>query len=746
MPTQQELNISSGSLSLIKQRDSGSGVIFVNPTDSNVDIKMENTSFEIDNKSVNEHIDTAFSYYKFPARVIVEDISDGALTAQLNAVTIDTTLYYRYQADNMVLPNLDIASVGISELDIIHKPETSFIFTHRFFQFTNFGISDANIQSSAIKSQIIGPLQLNETLIKNQFYFKTTTGNQTYNNYFNLVNPTDKGPVGVVGGGYFYQQGLRLTMHRDETKRDPRLTNINPNNAIVGDAVGLFVLGQTTGTTASDLFKKTDDGFYIQEPYLKDKLLLNTSYWFTIYNSVRYTNVGRRIVELDQIAINQIRENKSQGRYVISSNDNKEFDHIKFREYDWLLYYSTSEQTTISKPSKGGIFQYRNDAGLLTIPQQTFKLNYQFDSILNENFKEISFNQIIDGSQQILNRFTVTKDIMNYNQALVFDINIGLSHMNPLNAFIIRILQYSGDTAKPYKVIKQLSHLELAKSSVKFTKNIDSTIKKNELNQELITANTNLGKAQKYLININSSLAVAKTNAENISSEPGYKSLVAIRNDEYKTYLKQKEDVRYLKELFGNFTNAKQRESIAVEEREMAAALKKYEAAIENINQYVITRTKVYREQIDYYNAEIASTTILINTIKARIDTINNDLGVLSITDRPLSRNSKIILGLESYITAGKSYFKIKHAIDKDQLNIFDSYAVEILTNSPIKTENDIDERVDSIPMELITDNTSWEIRPGTDNENLDTYSETDDIKIDPPVAVGDTFNPVLVG
>ena len=46
MPTQQELNISSGSLSLIKQRDSGSGVIFVNPTDSNVDIKMENTSFK----------------------------------------------------------------------------------------------------------------------------------------------------------------------------------------------------------------------------------------------------------------------------------------------------------------------------------------------------------------------------------------------------------------------------------------------------------------------------------------------------------------------------------------------------------------------------------------------------------------------------------------------------------------------------------------------------------------------------
>ena len=693
MPTQQELNISSGSLSLIKQRDSGSGVIFVNPSDSSVDIKMENTSFEIDNKSVNEHIDTAFSYYKFPARVIIEDVSDADLTAQLEAVTTDTALFYRYQASPMVLPNIDIPSIG-KPLKIILSPERSFIHSAMFFM-----------------------TRIDETKTVDQFQgFKQKEELYNWNNtFFNRV----RNEGWATENQYHY--GVRYYFRKDEQYRDERLTSIDPHNPHTGDEVGFFMLGWTSIWQQGVYY----DQFVIQEPYLKDDLNFDNSYFFKIYNACRYTPAGRRIVELDRIAKKQTHSGTSNGRYINSSVATNEFKNVKFKEYNWDWYYVQQQQVSViymlGEKGQRSSYMYKNPDGTLYIPDKTFLLNYTFDSILDANFKEIQFNQLIDGSQQQTNRFTVTKDVLGYNTDIMFNINIGLSHLGEKSTFIVRLIRYNGLSSNKYDVVDQFDTsdvkdrtvLEISDNAVQEKNQL---IEINGLKKEIASEEKKLATEQQTLGSHRESLdfwyrqrtaqleTIAKLSAaitENERQIKFFKDQITWINAYYARVLVYSKDLKeYSAQLNKRYAT---RSTLATQNTDAQTKLESIDEEIRDYNNHVT-----------YWTKEINKTTNYIAGLKSRLTPLEANYSAMA----KLGDNADIILGEDIYLKPGKTVFNFTYTIPQRELNIYDSYAVEILTNSPILTQLEDSSIIDyrnGIAMELIADNTSWEIMPMTE-------------------------------
>jgi hypothetical protein len=701
MPTQQELNISSGSLSLIKQRDSGSGVIFVNPTDSTVDIKIENYGFEIDNKSVNEHIDTAFSYYKFPARVIVEDINDVDLTSQLEAVTTDTALFYRYQASPMVLPNLDIATIG-SKLKLIKNPTTSFLYSKYFAYFKGRGIERrpwADFQG--------WPTGTNETNNDNAFFNRV--GNDGYS------NTNEK-----------YHYGVRYYLRQEEEYRDSRLTEADEvawkKNPHTGGEIGLFLLGWTDDKT-----KRFVDQFIIYEPYLKNSVQLQDSYFYTIYNALRYTPAGRRIVELDQVARKQVISGTSKGRYEPSSVDTNEFKDTKFNEYPWTWYYITKQRTSVitldDRAGRDSIYEFVDATGHLYIPLQTFKLNYTFDSILDENFKEISFNQLIDGSQQLANRFTVTNDVLGYDADIAFNINIGLSHLNSKSTFIIRLIRYDGAASNKYTVIKQLDHGDVKDTTLLQTSTADAEYKA-MLNQKR-QLETQLADNQKKLAS--EKLKIASLTAEKTQLEKDKAAALTTISSIQGQITTNEASIKTLQTQIDTWKNSTLQLWFGFHTKDIAAAESALIKLIANRSTLSTNlraakdKFEIIDERLSYISRDITEWTnkaeatqrYIDQDIKPKLTKLNADINALP----SLGENADIILGEATYLLPGKSFFQFTHTILKSDLRPYDSYSVEILTNSPISDsgESDIYDYKSGKSMELITDNTSWEIMPVTE-------------------------------
>jgi hypothetical protein len=746
MPTQQELNISAGSLSLIKQRDAGSGVIFVNPTDSSVDIKMENTSFEIDNKSVNEHIDTAFSYYKFPARVIVEDISDVDLTAQLEAVTTDTALFYRYQASPMVLPNLDIATIG-SKLEIINNPSTSFIYMRDFSWFGNPS----------------RPIQLDKRWDEFQGFVdggKTgRSGSNTDNAFFDRVQNEN-----YASNNYNYHYGVRYYMRKDEEYRDSRLTEADKpgweRNPHTGGEIGFFMYGWSDNVSA----KRFVDQFIIYEPYLKDSINLEDSFFMKMYNSLRYTPAGRRIVELDQIAKKQVISGSSNGRYTPSSVTSNEFNNVKFNEYPWNWYYVTRQRTSViyiqglDGSTINSSYNYIRQDGTKYIPEQTFKLHHTFDSILDENFKEISFNQLIDGSQQLANRFTITKDVLGYNADIAFNINIGLSHLNSKSTFIIRLIRYDGASSNRYDVIRQLDHSDVKDTQLLQTSTAAADYKSLLNKQRQLTAD--LSSQEKKLATEQSN--ITSYTATKTQLEKDRIAVLTTISDIQDKITTNEANIKTLQSQITTWKNSLAQKTIGFYNTAIANAeanltkllanrstlstqLRNAKDKFESIEESLATIPR----DINHWTAAAQKTRNNIdNSIKPQLTTLNTQIKAFP----SLGENADIILGENSYLLPGKSFFQFTYTIPKRDLKPYDSYAVEILTNSPISdnVKTNFYDYKSGKSMELITDNTSWEIMPVTEytkqytqrykDEQATRFIDTDDIPaIDINNSDGDT-------
>lgn len=705
MPTITELNLASGSNSLVTQREPNSGVILIDPKDTNVSVKIENKTFKFDNASINEHIDTAFSYYKFPARIIVDGVDNVNLEEQLQNVTIENSLFYRYQASPMVLPNLDIATIG-KTLEIIKDPQQSFIHSNYFW---SLGINKnspwANFQG-----------------------LKSGESKEDNNNaFFNRV----------TNAGYYQEtqhQGVRYYLRQEEEYRDSRLTSSDEvnwkKNNHTGGEIGFFLLGWTDNK--SDITRYIDE-FIIYEPYLKNSINLEDSYFYKIYNATRYTTPGRRIVELDQIAKKQVRDGTSKGRYLISSKLNNEFSSTKFHEYPWRLSYNQSQRVSYvvsdnDDSSKRSAYAYQNSDGTLYIPETSFKLNYTFNSILDENFKEISFNQLIDGSQQIANRFTVTKDVLGYNANILFKVNIALSHLNDRSTFIIRLIRYNGTASKKYTIINQKDHTDIDDRTILQTS--EANIELNKIRKRLLELQTFEASEVKKLATEKAILAqlIAAMNANDKKLETSRQRILVIDQiivqNELAIISKRNKITKWRDSWLFNYN--KEIAQAGSEIISLTNTNKELQTEKNTLGTLIESLTEANR---DYYREIYTAsdrtsskkgfdvqqnlTDNSIDVTRKKISEIQTHLKAIP----GLTGNADIILGEGSYITPGKTNFQFIQEINKSDLNIYDSYAIEILTNSPVTTAynnaNQFDYK-EGVAMELIADNTSWEIMPVT--------------------------------
>ena len=116
MPTQKELNDKYGNnLSATSNdtelilRDPGGNLIL---PDGNESIYIEPVRWEYENNSVNNIINTRFSYYKFPPKLVVDD----EIPEEIDIEPIDIKYYSRYQAEPQLVPTIDLFNGNGNEL------------------------------------------------------------------------------------------------------------------------------------------------------------------------------------------------------------------------------------------------------------------------------------------------------------------------------------------------------------------------------------------------------------------------------------------------------------------------------------------------------------------------------------------------------------------------------------------------------------------------------------------------------
>ena len=123
MPTQKELNDKYGNnLSATSNdrelvlRDPGGNLIL---PDGNESIYIEPIKWAYENNSVNNIINTRFSYYKFPPKLIIED----KILEPIDVEPIDIKYYSRYQAEPQLMPVIDCLT---TDLDGPNKNQISY--------------------------------------------------------------------------------------------------------------------------------------------------------------------------------------------------------------------------------------------------------------------------------------------------------------------------------------------------------------------------------------------------------------------------------------------------------------------------------------------------------------------------------------------------------------------------------------------------------------------------------------------
>jgi hypothetical protein len=179
-----------------------------------------------------------------------------------------------------------------------------------------------------------------------------------------------------------------------------------------------------------------------------NKKLKRNSFFIKMYNKLRYTGIGRRLIELDRIAKQQVLNKTSKGRYINSNDNDPNFASITFKEYDWqmgrsdngLHIYTWVKEYDANSP---GSHPWGSINNPINLRETKFKLNYTLDSIIQSNFEEIKFNKVIDGAQQLENRFIINKEVVNFNTDIWFKINIGLNHLTLLPTMLkVEYLRY----------------------------------------------------------------------------------------------------------------------------------------------------------------------------------------------------------------------------------------------------------------------------------------------------------------
>ena len=93
-------------------------------------------------------------------------------------------------------------------------------------------------------------------------------------------------------------------------------------------------------------------------------------------------------------------------------------------------------------------------------------------SLYEGSFREIPFTTQLDGNPMINpGRFVVTKDIIDSNKNIKFNVNISLNHLCNETRILGRLIRYRNNNSNFYDVIAGYSHLDLTRNS-KYTENV----------------------------------------------------------------------------------------------------------------------------------------------------------------------------------------------------------------------------------------------------------------------------------
>jgi hypothetical protein len=304
--------------------------------------------------------------------------------------------------------------------------------------------------------------------------------------------------------------------------------------------------------------------------------------------------------------------------------------------------------------------------------------DFSIPSLFEGFFRTIKFTEVIEGLPQAqAGKFLITKDLIESNKSLEFNIQVAVSHYDnhAKNTFAIRLIRTRPDAPvdQPYKVLAIVSSMEQGNRA---------------------TRNDN---------------AVALEKIANTKK---------IKEATEQAVLKTTEQIREYEEIFRladlNFLQKLQQYNRSVtsyENRDWGngKTRKKTMNADEKVkNEALITRN-IAENDWNYYKSDLKVKEQQLNTANF------NYKAALDLYDVDIKDPETILNGQHTFLWPSKTNFKLHYTLRSSDMVKGDIYSVEMLAQQPI-----------SLAHELIEENTFWDIKEISAKKNYSAKDELD--------------------
>jgi len=395
-------------------------------------------------------------------------------------------------------------------------------------------------------------------------------------------------------------------------------------------------------------------------------------------------------------------------------------------------------------------------------------------SLFEGSFREIDFKIQLDGNPLIQPpRFVFTKDIIQLNKNVYFDISVAISHLDkdgvsgetptkenafnsdsaaaitPSNQFVIRLVRYrkkSVTATNPYyEVLHEISHLDLKnclwwstqdKASYRASpdKFLQKTLELSINDPEIIAAISN----DDEIVSLTKKIEGAQADTAKMLKEiPELEEKIKTANETQSTELPK---IQPLERKSAD----KQAEIIEIYGLIQTAYGVSYQYGVQSYNYYAGTigikekEKQVFDEEIAAAKKAIKDAKEIIETSGTTIKTYKeekipkNDQNIIvwtaqkksrteylvSIQELDVSRYDSILSGKYGTLRSGKSTFNMRYSIPVSDVRLYDTYAVEFLACGRDGNET---------KAELMEDSTYWRIYTTKNNQTDTNESGADD-------------------
>jgi len=329
-------------------------------------------------------------------------------------------------------------------------------------------------------------------------------------------------------------------------------------------------------------------------------------------------------------------------------------------------------------------------AGESTGRYKIFAGDFHIPSLFEGFFRTIKFTEVMEGLPQgQAGKFSITKDLIESNKSLEFNIQVAVSHLDnhARNTFAIRLIRTRPDAPvnKPYTVLATVSSMEQGNRA---------TINDNAAAIEKIANTKKIKEATEQ--------AVLKT-TEQVRE---YEESVTSAN---LNFLQKLQQYNRSKTAYDAAVNYLLGSATAASMFATGKKLKKQMNDDEKVKNEALIVKNIAEDDLNYYKADL-------NNKYKQLNTANfNYQAAQDLYDVDTNDLETILNAQHTFLWPSKTNFKLNYTLKSQDMVNGDVYSVEMLGQQPIELAH-----------ELIEENTFWDIKEISTKKNYSSKDELD--------------------